>query len=68
MKTLKDSINEAKQEQYRASLIGCSNNGVPVSVTILVDKEDVKAFEKYALDEIDNTFIHIDGGNIEWDE
>ena len=66
MKTLKDSINEAKQQQYRASFIGCINDGVPVSVTILVDKEDVKAFEKYALDEIDNIFGNVDGGNIEW--
>ena len=50
MKNLNYFINEAKQTEYRVCLIGCvnrKNDNLPVNVSILVDKDDVEAFEKY---------------------
>lgn len=70
MKNLKDYfINEAKQTEYRVCLIGCvnrKNDNLPVNVSILVDKDDVEAFEKYLNDEQDNLFSHAEGGNVEY--
>lgn len=66
MKNLIEKINEAKEVKYRVSLIGAKNEDTPINVTILVDSNDTKAFEKYLEDEQDNIFAHAEGGNIEY--
>ena len=67
MKNLTLKLNEARQEEYRVSFLGCKDEeGLPIIVSIVVDKEDVKTFEKYLEKEQDNIFMHADGGNIEY--
>ena len=67
MKNISNYINEARQIQYTAALIGAEDSeGLPISVTILVDKADQKSFEDWANKEEGNTFSHIEGGNIEY--
>ena len=66
MKDIKDFINEASQEEYRVSFLGTQDKeGVPFTVTILVDKQNVKAWEKYLEDQLGDTIFHADGNNIE---
>ena len=60
-------INEARQVEYRVALIGCvDRESLPISVTILVDKDDQKWFESYLEEEQDNLFSHAEGGNVEY--
>lgn len=72
MKNLKETvneamINEARQIEYRVALIGCvDRENLPISVTILVDKDDQKWFESYLEEEQDNLFSHAEGGNVEY--
>lgn len=67
MKNLNEMINEARQVEYRVAFTGClDRESLPISVTILVDKEDQKWFESYLEEEQDNTFMHAMGGNIEY--
>lgn len=67
MKSLNEMINEARQVEYRVSLIGClDRESMPISVTILVDKEDQRWFESYLEEEQDNIFMHAEGGNVEY--
>lgn len=67
MKDITTLLNEAKQEEYRVSFLGCKDDeGLPIIVSILVDKEDVKTFEKYLEKEQDNIFMHADGGSVEY--
>lgn len=70
MKNLKDCfVNEAKQIEYRVSLVGChnhKNDDLPVDVTILVDLKDADVFEEYLEKEQDNVFAHAYGGNVEY--
>lgn len=72
MKNLKEAMNEAlvteaRQVEYRVALIGCMDREyIPISVTILVDKDDQKWFESYLEQEQDNLFSHAFGGNIEY--
>lgn len=72
MKTLsqyisEDTINEARQISYRVALIDVEDEeGMPVSVEILVDKEYQKNFEKWLEDEQDNIFSHAGGGRVEY--
>lgn len=72
MKNLKDAVNEAfvneaRQVKYRVALIGCTDReNLPISVTILVDKDDQKWFESYLEEEQDNLFSHAEGGNVEY--
>lgn len=67
MKDITNYINEARQIQYRAALTDATDNErIPISVTILVDREDQKYFEDWASKEEGNTFSHIEGGNIEY--
>ena len=61
------SINEAREIEYRAALVGASDSdGLPITVTILVEKPDQRAFEAWAENEEGNTFSHCEGGNIEY--
>jgi len=67
MKDIKDYITEASQEQYRVSFLGVHDKeDLPVTVTILVDRDNVKAFEKFLEKEQDNIFFHAEGGNVEY--
>lgn len=72
MKDLKETVsealvNEARQIEYRVALIGCvDRESLPISVTILVDKDDQKWFESYLEEEQDNLFSHAEGGNVEY--
>ena len=67
MKTIGEYINEAREIEYRVSFIGPkTSDDIPFTVTISVDRENVKAFEKFLKDEQDNIFFHAEGGNIEY--
>lgn len=72
MKNLKETmnealVNEARQIEYRVSLIECTDReNLPISVTILVDKDDQKWFESYLEEKQDNLFSHAEGGNVEY--
>lgn len=60
-------IFEARQIEYRAQLDAVQDSeGLPVTVTILVEKEHQKAFEKWLESEEGNTFGHAEGGNVEY--
>ena len=66
MKNLID-ILESKQIQYRVALNEVEDSeGLPITVTILVDKENSANFEKWLEKEQDNLFMHAEGGNIEY--
>ena len=67
MKTLKEIVNEARQVEYRVSLIDVvDGEELPISVTITVEKEHQKKFENWLEDQQDNIFAHAEGGNIEY--
>lgn len=67
MKGLSEFITEARQIEYRVSLNDCKDReGMPINVSILVDKDDQKWFESWLEDEQDNIFGHAEGGNIEY--
>jgi len=67
MKNLNYFINEGKQEEYRVSFLDVKDEeDLPITVSILVDKENCKAFEEFLKKEQDNIFIHAEGGNIEY--
>ena len=64
---MKSLLNEAKREEYVVSLSDCTDeDGMPITVSIMVDKADVKAFERFLKDEEDNIFLHAEGGSIEY--
>lgn len=72
MKELKDFMNEslieeARQIEYRVSINEIlDSEDLPVTVTMLVDKEYQKSFEKWLEDQQDNEFSHAEGGNVEY--
>lgn len=72
MKNLKEAmnealVNEARQIEYRVAFIGCMDREyIPISVSILVEREDQKWFELFLQEEQDNIFMHACGGNIEY--
>lgn len=67
MKNITKKINEAHQVEYRVSLTNClDKTGLPMSVIISIDAADIKHFEEYLADEEGNTFLHAEGGNIEY--
>lgn len=67
MKTLKEIVNEARQVEYRVSLIDVvDGEGLPISVTITVEKEHQKKFESWLEDQQDNVFAHAEGGSVEY--
>ena len=67
MKTLKSVLNEARQIEYRVAVNSVHDSeDLPVTVTIMVDKEHQKSFEKWLEDQQDNEFSHAEGGNIEY--
>jgi hypothetical protein len=59
--------NNAKREEYVVSFIDCKDeDGIPITVTITVDKSDIKAFEKFLKQEEDFIFLHAEGGSVEY--
>lgn len=67
MKDLTELFKEGAQQQYRVAFIDVKDSeGVPVTVTILVDKANVKEFEKFLLDKQDDIFYAAEGGNVEY--
>lgn len=67
MKTLKEIVNEARQVEYRVSLIDVvDGEELPISVTITVEKEHQKKFESWLEDQQDNVFAHAEGGSVEY--
>lgn len=65
MKSLQESLNEARLIQYQVALIDVVDlDGIPVSATITVEKEHQKAFENWLEKEEGNIFSHAEGGNI----
>ena len=61
------SINEARQVEYRVSINDVyDNDGLPITVSINVEKEYQKQFEAWLEDEEGNTFAHAEGGNVEY--
>jgi hypothetical protein len=65
--TINETINESRQIEYRVALTNClDKNGLPMSVIISIDNTDMKHFEAYLTDEEGNTFLHAEGGNIEY--
>ena len=72
MKNLNEFVNESTNGaiEYRAQFVGCkdyNDDDLPFTVSILVDKDNQLAFEKFAKDNIDDIFSRISGGNIEED-
>ena len=70
MKTLVESIhsvNEAREVQYRVAFLDfLDEEGLPPTVTISVPREHVRMFEKFLEDQEGNTFMHAEGGSIEY--
>ena len=70
MKTLSNyiqNVNEARQIDYRVSLMDVQDEeGLPISVDILVDKEYQKQFENWLENEEGNIFSHAEGGRVEY--
>jgi hypothetical protein len=62
MQNLKDLITEASKISYRVAFVECPM----ISVEILVDKADQRQFENFLMNEADNTFMHADGGSVEY--
>lgn len=70
MKTLSkyvQNVNEARQINYRVALIDVHDEeGLPISVDIMVDKEYQKQFENWLENEEGNIFSHAEGGRVEY--
>ena len=70
MKTLSkyvQNVNEARQINYRVALMDVQDEeGLPISVDIMVDKEYQKQFENWLENEEGNIFSHAEGGRVEY--
>lgn len=65
MKDLIELFKEGAQQQYRVAFLDAKDSeGTPITVTVLVDKADVKEFEKFLLDKQDDIFYAAEGGNV----
>lgn len=60
-------IDEARQVEYRVSINDVhDNDGLPITVSINVEKEYQKQFETWLNEEEGNIFAHAEGGNVEY--
>ena len=67
MKSLSRYLTEARQIEYQVALNEVRDSeDLPITISILVDKDDQKNFEKWLEDQQDNLFSHADGGNVEY--
>ena len=65
--SLKGAVNEARQIEYRIRLVGVQGaDGMPASVSILVNKADQRPIEDSLESQQDELFAHANGGNIEY--
>lgn len=61
------NINEARMIEYRVAINDVEDSeGLPVTASIIIDREYQKVFEKWLEAEEGNTFAHAEGGNIEY--
>lgn len=61
------SVNEAREINYRVQLADVlDDEDVPVTITMVVEKEYQKQFEKWLENEEGNIFLHADGGRVEY--
>lgn len=68
MKTLQESIvNEARGAEYVVAFLGFNDeDGLPISVDIMIPREYAKEFDKFLEKEEGNTFAHADGGTVSY--
>lgn len=67
MKNIKEFVNESRQIEYRVALTDAlDSDKLPISVSIIVDGANQRAFEAWAKKEEGNVLSHCDGGNIEY--
>ena len=67
MKNLTLKLTEARQEEYRVELIGVyDEDHLPITISLLVDKEHIKPIEKWLKESEGNIFGRCDGGNVEY--
>ena len=67
MKSLSRYLTESRQIEYQVALNDVlDSEDLPITISILVDKDDQKNFEKWLEDQQDNLFSHADGGNVEY--
>lgn len=68
MKNLKDMINERYNgEEYRVAVNAVqSEDGTPVTVTMVVPGKYKKQFEKWLEDQEGDQFAHANGGAVEY--
>lgn len=72
MKTLsnyikENSVNEAREIDYRVQLADVlDDEDLPITITMVVEKEYQKQFEKWLENEEGNIFLHADGGRVEY--
>ena len=71
MKSLQEhlnNINEARQESYQVQFIGPVDiDGMPFSVTVTVDRENARAFQRWMEDEQDNIVAQASGNTNNWE-
>lgn len=61
------NVTEARKIEYRAQCVGTEDEeGLPITVSILVEKQYQKTFEKWLENQEGNAFGHAEGGNIEY--
>ena len=62
------SLNEARQESYQVQFIGPVDiDNMPFSVTVTVDRENARAFQKWMEDEQYNIVAHASGNTNNWE-
>ena len=67
MKTLKTTIKEASQMRFNVAFNDLlDKEGLPIGVTILVDRENVKEFTDFLKKEEGNIFAHAEGNGVEY--
>lgn len=61
------SVNEAREINYRVQLADVlDDEDLPITITMVVEKEYQKQFEKWLENEESNIFLHADGGRVEY--
>lgn len=68
MKNLNNYLTEGRYDnEYKVSLIDVlDEDGLPLTVTILVNKYNRKEFENWLEEQQDNIFAHAEGGSVEY--
>lgn len=72
MKDIKDLINEAiRPREYAVQFVGGPTDieGLPITLKLVLDEPTrtrAHAVEEWLEKEQDNTFMHVDGGSIEY--